>query len=246
MKNRSVLPVLAMLLLTGCGGKMHPAVDEPTENHTNPPWRTTAPAETTGSTATTSTTAADPAVQRRIDAVGTAEPVPIPENGWTDETLLPVISVCGKVPKETVRLSDLFYGYEILTDDREYLEKYADSIFTGTLLLYHQSLVLENAFADDLPDVNIPMFIALGQRWNVVLEDGSNRAPITVNCVGIGAGSDMLREYISAEELPGRGHFDLQIETEHFRVLFSGEDGLVDRITLNDYRRSVGRESNNP
>lgn len=234
-KTCALIAVAYLLLMTGCGESSVPY--EPTAHHTNP--ARTEPLTIT--TVTAETTHAEETVspeEQAAAAVYYAEPVPVPAGGWTDETLLPVISVCGKPPEGAVFLSDLLPGYELLSGEKEYLETYADSIYARHLLLHGDSLVMSNPQSDGtVPQEKLPLYIALGTRWAAVMEDETQRHPLTVNTVGMGADFSMLQTYIDpGAEDPGEDYFRVHLSTEHFYITFTGENGIVHTISLSDNR----------
>ena len=224
-----------LLTLAGCAESSVPAF-EPTAHHTNPVRNESTAAET--ETAAEAQSEAESETDRRIEAIWALRPVPIPAGGWTDETLLPVISVCGKPPEGAVFLSDLLPGYELLSGEKEYLETYADSIYARHLLLHGDSLVMSNPQSDGtVPQEKLPLYIALGTRWAAVMEDETQRHPFTVNTVGMGADFSMLQTYIDpGAEDPGEDYFRVHLSTEHFYITFTGENGIVHTISLSDNR----------
>ena len=233
--SAACMAALICICMTGCGESSVPY--DPTAHHTNPA-RTEPLTQTTVTAETTHAEETMSPEEQAAAAVYYAEPVPVPAGGWTDETLLPVISVCGKPPEGAVFLSDLLPGYELLSGEKEYLETYADSIYVRHLLLHRDSLVMSNPQSDGtVPQEKLPLYIALGARWAAVMEDETQRHPFTVNTVGMDADFSMLQKYIDPDaEDPGEDYFRVHLSTEHFYITFTGENGIVQTISLSDNR----------
>ncbi len=232
-----MLAGLCAVSAAGCRQE-EPPVFEPTAHHTAP-LRTKTAAEQTGTAATTETTAAprDPELDARLEALYTAEPVPIPEGGWTDETLNPVLLICGRPAETPFCLKNLLYGYSFYEDDKAYCETYADRIFTRTLLLHDGCCGMTNVFAaDDVPAEAVPKMLDLYADWVVITPEGKERYPVSVNCVTIGSTADEVRERIGELSYlyEDDGAFRAECQTEHLRVTFSGTNQKVSFISVYD------------
>lgn len=241
-----MLAGLCAVSAAGCR-REEPPVFEPTAHHTAP-LRTKASDEQTGTAETTETADAprDPELDARLEALYAAEPVPIPEGGWTDETLIPVTLICGKPAETPFCLKDLLYGYSFYEDDKAYCEAYADRIFARTLQAHDAFCAMMNIFpADDLAPEAVPDMLDLYANWLVITPEQTERYPVSVNCVTIGSTADEVRERIGEltflyEDI---GFFRAECQTEHLRITFSGADQKVSFISIYDrtIRNSAGK-----
>lgn len=242
MMHRMTVPVLliaaaGMLSLMGC--RNQPPVEEPLAHHTNPVRieQTTAEPQNDPETQRdieTQTDAQSDAdepdeLQKRVTAIYELKPVPIPEEGWTDETLMPVVSVMGKPLEFPLPLSELLYGFHPEGDNAAYYETYADKIYTDSLLLSSAGLVMMDVFADEsLPADMIPGMIELKTDWVVPLEDGSERYPVSINCVTLGSSVEALQAYLGE---PGyfenTTHFQIKCNTDSLLITVDGFDDAV-------------------
>lgn len=227
MMHRMTVPVLllaaaGMLSLLGC--RNQPPVEEPLAHHTNPvriELTTAEPQRDTETQTDAQSEAEEPdELQKRVAAIYELKPVPIPEEGWTDETLMPVVSVLGKPLEFPLPLSELLYGFHPEGDNAAYYETYADKIYTNSLLLSSAGLVMMDVFADEsLPADMIPGMIELKTDWVVPLEDGSERYPVSVNCVTLGSSVEALQAYLGEP-----GYFE---NTTHFRIKCNTDSLLI-------------------
>lgn len=62
-------------------------------------------------------------VRQKLRSVSEQEPAAVPENGWTDETLLDVIYINGEKLTVPFTLNNLGEGFDFLKDDKNFLVK---------------------------------------------------------------------------------------------------------------------------
>ena len=255
MKKRFCMAAAACLLLsTGCGESSYPPVYEPTANHTNPP-------ETMLNTQTTppdtETAAADDDLQRRLDAIASLTPQPIPEDGWTDETLLPLISIGGEPAKLPFCLADLLIGYETDGEFADYYTEHAAEVFSHEITYAGNQCYIHNAFGElefparteshnpALPDGADDHELTLNALWCITADDGSARYPFSVNCVTVGSTLEELTARIGTSDqdsIPDQENsdpdaltrFHVRCSTETVSIMFSGDHDTVDTIILYD------------
>lgn len=241
MKRRNVLLSAAVcILLTGCGGSS--VVYEPLANHTNPvrTEKVTAETETVTQTDAVSDSESEPEpaepseLDQRVAAIYELQPVPIPEEGWTDETLLPVISVAGKPMEMPIPLSELLFGYRIEGDDAEYYASCADRIFTDSVWLAGDGIVLFSVFSDGrMPEDQLPSTLPLSGDWIVPLSEDKVRRPFTVNCIGIGSTLDELTNQLGVPDIgEDSGLVRLEIRTDSVRISVRGAEETVHTISV--------------
>lgn len=241
MKRRNVLLSAAVcILLTGCGGSS--VVYEPLANHTNPvrTEKVAAETETVTQTDAVSDSESEPEpaepseLDQRVTAIYELQPVPIPEEGWTDETLLPVISVAGKPMEMPIPLSELLFGYRIEGDDAEYYASCADRIFTDSVWLAGDGIVLFSVFSDGrMPEDQLPSTLPLSGDWIVPLSEDKVRHPFTVNCIGIGSTLDELTNQLGVPDIgEDSGLFRLEIRTDSVRISVRGAEETVHTISV--------------
>lgn len=234
MKRRNILLFAAagILLLTGCANQSSVAYER-LANHTNPVRTETSETESEETqTEAESKSEWEIETDQRISAICEMKPVPIPEAGWTDETLLPVVSIVGKTPEMPFCLSELLYGYDLFGEDAAYYENYADSIFCDSLYLHRSSLLLNDLFADDsIPESEVPNMLAFDTKWIVVTEDEKERYPISINCVTIGSTVEELAAQIGDVTEDGE-KIIAECQTESIRIAFSTRNGTVESIRI--------------
>ena len=261
--------VLSMCLCTACTNRSS-AVFEPIANHTNPP-KPSATAETSCDSVNvefvqpeaeqvSSEAESGPPMtelQRRIGAIYALEPQPIPEEGWTDETLLPLISIGGEPAEIPFCISALLYGYELTGEHADYYTEHADEVFSHWYTFTGNKCYVHSIFGDieilprvethnpDLPDGADDDELELDVSWCVPAADGSVRYPVSVNCVTIGSTFHELVERIGLSEGDGiyntefsdgtvSDWFSVRCTTENVSILFWGSHNVVHTIQLTD------------
>ena len=236
MKHSFLLFSAACMLLTGCAESSVP--EEPLAHHTNPVrTESVTAAHTDTGTETQCETApeSEPTeLEKRIAAIYDLKPVPVPEEGWTDETLLPVISVAGKPMQMPVPLSELLFGYKTAGENADYYASCADRIFTDSVWLAGDGIVLFSVFGDEsIPADMLPSTMQLEGDWAVCLPGDSTRPAFTVNCIGIGSMCEELTNQLGTPEInEGNGLFRLEIRTESVCISVRGSDETVRSIAV--------------
>lgn len=254
--------LLSLCLCTACGSSSE-VVFEPTANHTNPPKITTT-AEPSAGTETGTTVSYEPEegpaeteLQRRIGVIHALEPQPIPDEGWTDETLLPLISIGGAPASLPFALSDLLFGYEITGEHAEYYTEHADEVFTQWLVFAENQCYAHNIFGEleilprvethnpQLPDGADDDELELEVSWCVPAADDSVRYPFSVNCVTIGSSYQDLLERIGLSEQDSLYEpddsdesepdwFTVHCSTESVNIVFWGSQNVVRTVYLTE------------
>lgn len=248
--GRAAAALIALLCLTGCAWESSVPY-EPTAHHTDPPTttvtvlrrrkeETTAPAiDVTDPAVTDALDPEEEELDRRLRAIYELQPVPIPEGGWTDETLLPLLSIGGKPAELPFCMGEMLYGYTVLSDDSGNCAANAAQIYCKDMILHNEACSLMKPFAADDAALSfeMPPIIALGAEWAVIMADGSQRYPITVNCICIGSTTDAVEQYLTGAdsiEDADEGRFRCYAETDSVRIIISGENGVVDTIIFHD------------
>ena len=256
-----IISAACLLLCTGCFGESSVPY-EPTANHTTPPKvqlparRGTKPAadgsdtDSAGGDEQSEVTEEEAELDRRLDAIYNLKPVPIPEGGWTDETLLPLINIGGKPAQLPFCLSELLYGYALTGDHAAYYTEYADKVFSHELDFFDLQCSVHHAFGDlefpentkphdsALPDGVYDHELELDAEWAVILDDGSQRMTVSVNCITIGSTFAELEQQIGIDDddrLPDGDftHFTVRCDTDSIGITFLGTD-TVDTILLRE------------
>lgn len=237
MRNTILAALLAVLCAVSCTGcrQEEPPVYEPVAHHTNP-LRTTARTDGTD-TAETTAEARDPELDARLEALYEAKPVPVPETGWTDGTLMPVLLLCGRPAETPFCLKDLLYGYSLSGEEPAYCETYAGQIFAGTLAVNGASCLMTGVSgAEGLPEAAVPEHLELSADWVVLTEDGGERYPVIVNCVTVGSTYEEVKERLGepGSHYTDDGYFSLTVDTESLHLSVSGFQDRVRNILIHD------------
>ena len=244
------LTVLCALLCTGC--RREEPVFEPTAHHTMP-LRTpvSSAADGTAEAAETTAETRDPELDARLQALYEAEPVPIPEGGWTDETLQPVLLICGKPASSPFCLKDLLYGYSFYEEGNSYYETYPEHFFSRQIILNSGFCTLTNLSADDAVPADVmpeTKDLKLYADWLVVTPDDGQRHPVSINCVTVGSTADEVKERIGElRRIPDAdgnenedGFFRAECSSESWRAVITGSQKTVSAIVI--YDRTQGSD----
>ena len=243
-----ILTVICAICCTGCRNA-EPPVFEPTAHHTVP-LRTAVSSDADSTAEMTETTAAprDPELDARLEALYEAKPVPVPEGGWTDETLQPVLLICGKPAESPFCLKDLLYGYSFYEEGNSYYETYPEHFFSRQIMQNSGFCTLTDLSADETVPADVmpeTKNLKLYADWLVVTPDGGQRYPVSINCVTIGSTADEVKACIGElRQMPDAdgnvnedGFFRAECSTESWRVIITGSQKTVSTIFIYDRKQ---------
>lgn len=177
-------------------------------------------------------------VRAKLQAVLDAPPVPVPEEGWTDETLLDVIYINGEKLQVPFSLESLGEGFDYLTDDDSFLHKndgtYAGITYYGIPCGICSTPITSSVESFRQDTLNMITFDDLMNEEPIELY------PISVNGVTYGTSYDDMvsRLGVTDEERvedPNTSETSFQVVeyTESYRILIYGSKAKVRSITLN-------------
>lgn len=232
-----------LLLCTGCGeSSVLPFEKRPIQQKTT---ALTTAAEDTAPEVTTDE------LDRRIGVIYDLEPVPVPADGWTDETLLPTICIGGECGKLPFCLADLLYGCKLTGEHADYYAAHADEVFCDSLSLTSSECIMNQCCGDleflprtetanaAYPEGVLDRQIDLVPDWGVVCGDGSTRMPVSFNTICIGSPFGDVVQYLGfgeGDRAPGENEtfpqFTVHVHTEHISIVLIGTDA-VDSIMVN-------------
>ncbi len=177
-------------------------------------------------------------VRAKLQAVLDAPPVPVPEEGWTDETLLDVIYINGEKLQVPFSLESLGEGFDYLTDDDSFLHKkdgtYAGITYYGIPCGICSTPITSSVESFRQDTLNMITFDAL------MNEEPIEMLPISINGVTYGTSyNDMVsrlgltvKEGMDDPNTSGTA-FTVFGYTESYRIMISGSKAEVRSITLN-------------
>lgn len=176
-------------------------------------------------------------VKAKVRKAAFMESVPIPENGWTDETLLDTIRINGEKVEFPFCLNDLGDGFVPIKDERQYIkngegrstvEYYQNNI---CLIITSSTTDLNNISNDKLRQFSIEA----ENNADIVKGD----FPISVNGVTIGSDYDEIYEKLGFEPLEtgnpnsnDKGIFSLMGTSENYGIIIQGVNMKVERISI--------------
>ncbi|MBR4101594.1 MAG: hypothetical protein IKK51_06935 [Oscillospiraceae bacterium] len=170
----------------------------------------------------------------KLQAALDAPPVPIPEEGWTDETLADVIYINGEKMKLSCTVSDFGEGFEIVTDDEFF---YIDDQKTahGVSQYYDRPIgIFKIRNCTDASDVYKKQYKQIGFFKT---ENSSDIFPIALNGITIGSNYEetvkrLGLEYEDSTNGADGSFFMISIDTESISLVVSGTNCTVDKIFM--------------
>ena len=152
------------------------------------------------------------------------EPVPIPEGGWTEETILDVTYINGKPLKLPCAFDDLGEGFEYVPDEEadSRMQKFG---FASYELKYNGVLVGTVGFSVESERVT-------GFTFNSRYDEKYPAVPISVNGVTMGSPVSDFEKYVAEDECPNDTTGDSKIHSnigqyEHLYYDFAKTDNKV-------------------
>ena len=175
-------------------------------------------------------------VKAKVRKAAFMESVPIPENGWTDETLLDTIRINGEKVEFPFCLNDLGDGFVPIKDKWQYIK---DGEGKSNVEYYQNNFCMITTYnTSDLSNIandEIKKFQIWIDDDNIVKGD----YPISINGVTIGSDYDEIYEKLGFEatgagipDSSTKGVFTVVGYTDNYRVLFQGANLKVKHINI--------------
>lgn len=189
-------------------------------------------------------------VKAKLKSAVEAKPVPIPENGWTDEALLDTVRINGEKINFPFCLNDLGEAFTVkkselqqIKDGKgstefEYYDKNIGIIFTVS------TSDLNNIANDEIQkiDIHVEDYYSF-KDTDVDYSTIKGEFPISVNGVTIGSNFDEIYEKLgfvdedAVHDSDENGSFLLSGRTENYDIVFQGKNMIVKRISIS-YRKN--------
>jgi len=162
------------------------------------------------------------------------EPVPVPEGGWTEETIQDVIYINGKNVHLPCKFEEFGDGFEISID--EYTNFYEDENYAFLNFKYNDVMIggmnIDNCNNQD--ELKSGDIIYLGCSTDY-LEDGSdNRVPISINGVTIGSSKEEVENHLGFDmtEIVKDSDYSTNAQIGNFSISLIIENNTVDIMTI--------------
>ena len=180
-------------------------------------------------------------VRKKLDEVLAKEPVPVPENGWTDETLMDVIYVNGEKLTLPYTLSSLGEGFGFIKDS--FITKDIGCAANITYFGEECGLCSTSAITDVDNFARQEMVtLSLSNLFN---KEGVELLPISVNGVTLGTSYDDMVARLGftvgedKDDPHESGRFFITADTETYHIQIVGSNDSIHSITVR-MRRNVG------
>lgn len=162
------------------------------------------------------------------------EPVPIPEGGWTEETIQDVIYINGNNVHLPCKFEEFGDGFEISID--EYTNIYEEHNYIFTPFKYNNIMIGTMNVAnctdyDSLKSGDVVCFTCDSD----ILEDGSdNRAPISINGVSLGSSKEDVEKYLGFEmtEVVKDSDYSSYVQLGNLSISLKIEEGILNMIMI--------------
>lgn len=164
------------------------------------------------------------------------EPIPVPEGGWTDETLNNVIYINGKNVKMPCKFSDFGEGFELVTDDdRVDVDKKTNSLYADCS--YNGNCIALLAMSDctDISEINDKNIRSILCSSDYGGDGFDNYAPISINGVELGSDVKDAEKYLNFDVDRGsdNDYARYKYEKDHLVIWVTSSDAkTVDGINI--------------
>lgn len=158
------------------------------------------------------------------------EPIPVPEGGWTDETIKDVIYINGKNLQLPCTIDDLGDGFEIVPDkeaDKELEEKGSE-----TYKLNYYGYNVGQLYKNESDKILSIYFEACESETSHNVREDYPDIPFSINGVTIGTPFSEVKE-IMGEDFSNKEDLGfISFRTEHFWIVMHGIDDKISSIKI--------------
>ena len=162
------------------------------------------------------------------------EPVPVPEGGWTEETIQDVIYINGNNVHLPCKFEEFGHGFEISIDEYTNIHEEHNYIFTP--FKYNNIMIGTMNVAnctdyDSLKSGDVVCFTCDSD----ILEDGSdNRVPISINGVSLGSSKEDVEKYLGFEmtEVVKDSDYSSYVQMGNLSISLKIEEGILNMIMI--------------
>ena len=161
------------------------------------------------------------------------EPVPVPEGGWTEETIQDVIYINGNNVHLPCKFEEFGDGFEISIDE---YTKFNDDNHAFVTYKYNDIMIgvmgIDNCTNKaDLQSGDIVYLVCDSD----LLEDGSNnRVPISLNGVTLGSSKEEVEKYLGFEmtEVVKDSNYSCDAHIGDFSISLVIEENITNKIII--------------
>ena len=164
------------------------------------------------------------------------EPVPIPEGGWTEETIQDVIYINGNNVHLPCKFEEFGDGFEISIDEYTKFKEHNDYNYASVTYKYNNVMIglmsIGNCTNQDELQSGDIRFISCDSD---LLEDGSNnRVPISLNGVTLGSSKEEVEKYLGFEmiELVQDSDYSYDANVGNFSISFTIEVNTLKKMII--------------
>ena len=161
------------------------------------------------------------------------EPVPVPEGGWTEETIQDVIYINGKNVHLPCKFEEFGDGFEISIDE---YTKFNDDNHAFVTYKYNDIMIggmgIDNCANQDELQSGDVVYIWCSTDY---LEDGSdNRAPVSINGVSLGSTKEDIENNLDFEmaEVKKGSDYSGNAQIGNFSISLIVENNTLDIMTI--------------
>lgn len=180
--------------------------------------------------------------KEKLQAAIDIQPTEVPENGWTDETLVDVMYINGEKAHFPCSLDDFGEGFDSIKGDPQYFQLNDDGSVNAGLNFYGDYVgvcrVLDCDNADDVCTSQLKVISFSCDESDS--EHCPEIYPISINGVTIGTTYDEVVEKLGLAPISDDfdpykndfGNFALSEDTENFRIIINGTNFKVNYILI--------------
>ncbi|MBR5513569.1 MAG: hypothetical protein IKV85_06245 [Ruminococcus sp.] len=175
-------------------------------------------------------------VKAKVKEAAFMESVSIPENGWTDETLLDTVRINGEKVEFPFCLNDLGNGFVPIKDEWQYIK---DGEGKSNVEYYQNNFCMITTYnTSDLNNIANDEI----RKFQIWIDDDDiikGDYPICINGVTIGSDYDEIHEKLGFEpsetgnpDSNTKGIFTVRGYTDNYRVMIQGANLKVKHISI--------------
>lgn len=177
-----------------------------------------------------STASSTAETQSTASTVSMPDPVPVPEGGWTDETIKDVIYINGKNLELPCTEDDLGDGFEIVPDEES--DKRLKEKGSTTYELNYCGYNVGKVAKEESNKISSIYFEACESETSHNVREDYPDIPFSINGVTIGTPFSDVKE-IMGEDFSDKGESGLiSFRTEHFWIVMHNIDDKISTIKV--------------